>query len=70
MKPNASDESKFRAVLLVAARARQIQSGAKPQIHTLASKATRIASGEFRADLIRYEIMAASNAKKTADDRS
>ena len=53
------DESKFRAILLVAERARQLQAGAKPLTHTIARKATRIAREEFLAGAIPYEIVPA-----------
>jgi DNA-directed RNA polymerase subunit K/omega len=56
----ASQESKFRAILLIAGRARQIQAGAKPSVHTIARKATRIAREEFSAGLIPYEILPAA----------
>ena len=58
-KRSATDESKFRAILLVAVRARQLQAGAKPLIHTIARKATRIAREEFVAGVIPYEILVA-----------
>ena len=54
------DESKYRMILLIATRAKQIQAGAKPLVHTLARKATRIAREEFRAGLIPYEIIPAA----------
>ena len=62
--PQAKDattpvESKFRAILLIAQRARQIQAGAKPFLHTIARKATRIARDEFRAGLLSYETLPA-----------
>ena len=60
MKPGASDESKFRVILLIARRAKQIQGGAKPLVHTIAQKATRIAEEEFRAGRIPYEILPAA----------
>ena len=56
IKAGASDESKFRVILLIAGRAKQIQAGAKPLVHTVARKATRIAREEFRAGLMPYEI--------------
>ena len=59
-KTSAPDESKFRIILLLAARAKQIQAGAKPLVHTIARKATRIAREEFRAGLIPYEILSAA----------
>ena len=57
MKTGASDESKFRAILLIAKRAKQLQAGAKPLVHTIARKATRIAREEFKAGVIPYEII-------------
>jgi len=57
---SAPEESKFRIILLIAGRAKQIQAGAKPLVHTLARKATRIAREEFRAGLILYEILPAA----------
>ena len=60
MKTTADlDESKFRIILLIAARAKQIQAGAKPLVHTIARKATRIAREEFKAGLIPYVIIPA-----------
>jgi DNA-directed RNA polymerase omega subunit len=60
MKTSVRDESKFRIILLIAGRAKQIQAGAKPLVHTIARKATRIAREEFRAGLIPYEILPAA----------
>lgn len=60
MKTGASDESKFRVTLLIAGRAKQLQAGAKPLIHKVAWKATRMAREEFGAGLIRYEILPAA----------
>ena len=60
MKTVASDESKFRVILMIARRAKQLQAGAKPLVHTNARKATRIAREEFKAGLIPYEILPAA----------
>jgi DNA-directed RNA polymerase subunit omega len=54
-----SDESKFRMILVVAARARQLQGGAKVLVHTMARKFTRIAREEFKAGVVPYEIVPA-----------
>jgi DNA-directed RNA polymerase subunit omega len=54
---NQSDESKFRMILLAAKRARQVQSGAKPLVHSPARKATRIAQEEFKAGVLPYEVV-------------
>jgi DNA-directed RNA polymerase subunit K/omega len=52
----ASDNSKFRIILLTAARSRQLQAGAKPLILTAAGKSTRIAREEFAAGVVPWEI--------------
>ena len=52
-----TDESKFRMILLAAKRARQIQSGAKPLVHTTARKPTRIAQDEIKAGVLPYEVL-------------
>ena len=57
MKIATTDDSKYRNILLIARRAKQIQAGARPLVHTLARKATRIAREEFRAGLLPYEIL-------------
>jgi trk/ktr system potassium uptake protein len=49
-------ESKYRMILVVAARARQLQSGARALVHTAARKVTRIAQEEFTAGMLTYEI--------------
>ena len=51
-------ESKFRLILIAALRARQLQAGARPLIHTTARKPTRIALEELRAGVLPYEIVA------------
>lgn len=58
MSGNTSNiDSKFRLILLAAQRARQIQGGAKPLIHTTARKATRIAQEELKAGVLPFEIL-------------
>jgi DNA-directed RNA polymerase omega subunit len=56
----ASDNSKFRLILVIAQRARQLQAGAKPLVYTLATKATRIAREESRAGLLPFELITAA----------
>ncbi len=56
-------DSKFRFVHVAARRARQLQAGAQPLIHTLARKPTRVAQEEVLAGLVPYEI-ASEAAKK------
>ena len=53
----ANIDSKFRFILIAAKRARQLQSGAKPLIHTLSRKPTRIAQEEVRAGSIEWELI-------------
>jgi DNA-directed RNA polymerase subunit omega len=52
-----TNDSKFRMILLAAKRARQIQSGAKPLIHTVARKPTRVAQDEIKAGALPYEVL-------------
>jgi DNA-directed RNA polymerase omega subunit len=52
----AEIDSKFRFILIAAKRARQLQSGAKPLIHTISRKPTRIAQEEVRAGAIDWEL--------------
>ena len=53
----ADIDSKFRFILIAAKRARQLQSGAKPLIHTTSRKPTRIAQEEVRAGTIEWELI-------------
>ena len=48
-------DSKFRLILLVAARARQLQAGSRPLIQTQSTKMTRIARQEVDAGLVPFE---------------
>jgi len=50
-------DSKFRLILLVAARARQLQAGARPLIQTQSTKMTKIAQQEVDAGLVPFEII-------------
>lgn len=52
------ETSKFLLILLAAKRARQIQSGARPLIHTTARKPTRVAQEELKAGVLPYEVQA------------
>ena len=61
----ASDDSKFRMILLVARRARQIQAGAKPLIHTTARKSTRVAQEELKAGVLPFEILPTPKPEET-----
>ena len=50
-------DSKYRFILLAAKRARQLQNGAKPLVHTTARKPTRIALEELRAGVLKFEVL-------------
>jgi DNA-directed RNA polymerase omega subunit len=64
--PEAEDEdgwtteidSKYRLVLLVARRSKQLQKGAKPRVHTSAKKPTRVALEEVQRGLVNYQLIA------------
>ena len=48
-------DSKYRLVLLVAKRSKQLQKGAKPRLQSTAKKPTRIALEEVQHGLIHYQ---------------
>ena len=50
-------DSKYRMILMAAKRARQLQAGAKPLVHTTSRKTTRIALEEMRAGVVRFEYL-------------
>jgi DNA-directed RNA polymerase subunit omega len=50
-------DSKYRMILMAAKRARQLQGGAKPLVHTTSRKTTRIALEEMRAGVIKFEYL-------------
>jgi DNA-directed RNA polymerase subunit omega len=47
-------DSRFRFILIAAARARQLQSGARPLIKTPSKRGTRIAQAEVQAGLVPF----------------
>ncbi len=49
-------DSKFRLILLVAKRARQLQSGARPLVQSPYKKATKIALQEIQAGVVPFEV--------------
>ena len=49
-------DSKFRFILVVAARARQLQKGARPLIQTPSKRATRIAQAEVQAGRVPFQV--------------
>ena len=48
-------DSKYRMILMAARRARQLQGGAKPMVHTTARKTTRVAQEELNAGVVKFE---------------
>ena len=50
-------DSKFRFILVAAARAKQLQNGAPAKIDTRSTKAAHIAIRETEQNLIKYEIL-------------
>lgn len=65
---DATNESKFRMILLAAKRARQIQSGAKPLVHIMARKPTRIAQEELKAGVLPYEVLQTESLEEKEQD--
>ena len=49
-------DSKFRFILVVAARARQLEKGARPLIQTPSTRATQIAQAEVQAGLVPFRV--------------
>lgn len=50
-------DSKYRLILLAARRARQLQGGARPLVHTTSRKPTRIAQEELKAGVLQFEYL-------------
>jgi len=50
-------DSKYRMILMAAKRARQLQGGAKPMVHTSSRKTTRVAQEELKAGVLKFEYM-------------
>lgn len=48
-------DSNYRYILVAARRARQLQSGAIPLVHTESTKPCRIAAEELQADKVKWE---------------
>jgi DNA-directed RNA polymerase subunit omega len=49
-------DSKYRFILVAAARARQLEKGARPLIQTSSKRATRIAQAEVQAGLVPFRV--------------
>ena len=56
MATNNPPESLFVHVMVASRRARQLQNGAPPLIHTHARKPTRIAREELQKGVLEYEV--------------
>ncbi|MBF8305235.1 MAG: DNA-directed polymerase, omega subunit [Acidobacteria bacterium] len=50
-------DSKYRLILMAAKRARQLQGGAKPLVHTTSRKHTRVALEELKANMLKFEYL-------------
>ena len=50
-------DSKYRMILMAAKRARQLQGGAKPLVHTTSRKHTRVAQEELKAGVLKFEYL-------------
>ena len=50
-------DSKFRFILVVAKRARQLQAGARPLVQTQTKKVTKIAQMEVEGSLVPVEVL-------------
>ncbi len=49
-------QSRYQLVKVAARRARQLQQGAAPMIHSTSSKACRVAQDEIRAGYVRFVV--------------
>jgi len=63
-------DSKFRFILLAAKRARQLQAGAKPLIHTSSRKHTRVALEEMKAGALKWEYLTDSRTERVAEQEA
>jgi DNA-directed RNA polymerase subunit omega len=50
-------DSKYRLVILAARRSKQLQKGARPRLHAVSKKATKIAFEEVQRGLVKYELI-------------
>ena len=62
--PADPDQSRFRFIHVAAARARQIQRGARPIIPVFSKKPTVIAMNEVRLGLVQYTNESTTNRLK------
>jgi DNA-directed RNA polymerase omega subunit len=61
-------DSKYRMILMAAKRARQLQGGAKPMVHTTSRKTTRVAQEEMKAGVLKFEYMHPVGAEPAPKD--
>ena len=50
-------DSNYRYIIVAARRARQLQSGARPQVDTISRKPCKIAQEEIRAGKVKWSIV-------------
>lgn len=55
METSPSMDSKFRFILVAAKRARQLQSGAHPLVHSHFKKPAKVAAAEIEAGVVPFE---------------
>ncbi|MBI4464846.1 MAG: DNA-directed RNA polymerase subunit omega [Acidobacteria bacterium] len=63
-------DSKFRFILLAAKRARQLQGGAKPLVHTGSRKPTKIAQEELKAGVLKWEYLDAALSRQAVPEET
>ena len=63
-------DSKFRFILIVAARARQLEKGARPLIQTSSKRATQIAQAEVQAGLVPFRVEEPDKLNLPGKDRT
>jgi DNA-directed RNA polymerase subunit omega len=63
-------DSKFRFILIAAKRARQLQAGAKPLVHTTSRKPTRIAQEEVRSGAVKFELLPYAKKEEPAEEEA
>ena len=68
MEPVEPKSNKYRDVLITAKRARQLQGGAEPMIHSRSQKVCRVAQDELAAGKISAETVGYSTASDRAAD--
>ena len=66
--PDDLEQSTYRFIIVAAKRARQLQGGAKPMVHTNSRKPTRIALDEMRAGVVKWELIPIIKKEIPADE--